>query len=100
MTTTKEEPQGRTFLGEVRNEVKPVAVALCADICLFLILLTALVVAFIALRLLAALGYLAERVAILESVHYWAYLAVFVMFLIDLILKIGSHIADRMRGNK
>ncbi len=55
---------------------------------LFILVLTAV---YLALGLLAGLGYDPQRIATFETVHYYAYLTVLGLFMVDLILRVLLH---------
>jgi di/tricarboxylate transporter len=59
------------------------------DVIVFLVILLALLFGFFGLRALRIAGYDTQRVATLETMHYWFYTAVFGLFGTDLIFKIG-----------
>jgi hypothetical protein len=85
------------LVSEIWSEHRPVFKALIADALLFLSVLCALLLCSASLHLLERAGYERSRLAFLESLHYYAYLAVWTMFLVDLILKLsctcfGDHI--------
>jgi hypothetical protein len=54
----------------------------------FLIIIGALLLGFLALRFLAGAGYDAQRIRTLGTMHYWFYAAAFSLFGIDLVFKI------------
>jgi hypothetical protein len=58
---------------------------------LLCILLAGLTISFLALGTLAGFGYPPERVELFETLHYWAYLAVFVVFLADTLRTVIFH---------
>ena len=85
------------FLTELWTEIRPSVTALLGDLALFIVWLGALTLVFAGLRGLSALGYRQERIDLLETLHYYAYLPVYVLFLLDLILKVGLHIFSRKK---
>lgn len=60
---------------------------LLRDILLFLIVLAALVVGYAGVAGLKALGMRPERVDLLETMHWYAYLAVAFIFLLDMVVR-------------
>jgi hypothetical protein len=59
------------------ENIEYVVGALVEDFIVFLVLIAGLSVAYLLLGILAALGYDSKRIETFESIHYWAYLAVF-----------------------
>lgn len=69
--------------------------ALIEDCMLLCILLAGLTVSFLALGAIAGLGYRSERVETFEVLHYWAYLAIFIIFLADTFRTIFWHLLGK-----
>ena len=82
------ETKNAPLLKEIWAEKRPVFKALVADVLIFLVVLAALFLCYIALRGMEAAGYPSERIARLEQLHYWAYVGVIGLFLVDLVLKL------------
>jgi len=61
---------------------------LLTDIILFLVILAALLVGFLGIAGLKALGMSPARIEILETMHFYGYLTVGGIFLLDMIGKI------------
>ena len=78
----------RHFLVEIWNENREVFKVLIADIVFFLTILFALFVVFLAFRGMEKAGYPPNRLATFETLHYWAYHVVLVIFLLDMIMKL------------
>jgi hypothetical protein len=73
------------------RNVEPLAGAIVEDIFLFAITVCGLGLAYLFLGILAGLGYRQDRIATLEALHYWAYLAVLFIFLLDMVVKVSMH---------
>jgi hypothetical protein len=58
---------------------------------LLFILLAGLTVSFLALGVMAGFGYKAERVELMETLHYDTYLACFIIFLGDMLRTVVWH---------
>ena len=80
-------PPKPTFKQKLWSSLEPVLVILLRDITLFLIVLAALVVGFAGVAGLKALGMPPERVEFLEAMHWYAYLTVAFIFLLDMVIK-------------
>jgi hypothetical protein len=80
-------PPKPTFKQTLWSSLEPVLVILLRDIILFLIVLAALVVGFAGVAGLKALGMPPERTEILEALHWYAYLTVASIFLLDMVVK-------------
>jgi hypothetical protein len=87
-----------TFRAELWRDIRPSVLALPGDVALFFLWLAALTLVFVGLRGLSALGYRSERVELLETLHYYAYLPVFAMFLVDLIWKVLAGLLWRKKA--
>ncbi len=81
-------PRSRDFLVEVLSENRPAFKAIVTDVVLFSFALLALVFCFLLLQCMGRIGYPETRIMTLESLHYWAYLVVFSLFMLDLIFKL------------
>ena len=79
-----------SFWARTWAEIEPGVRAVAGDTTLGVVLLGALTIAYLVLEGIKALGYPEDRVARLESLHYWAYLVVFVVFLLNLLYKVVS----------
>jgi len=75
------------FATSVWKEIRDRLVGVVSDACLFLVWLFILLVSFLALHAMARFGYPAERLDFIESIHYYAYLSIFVLFMFDLFAK-------------
>lgn len=73
---------------EVWEENRTVLKVLLGDLMLFLIVLLGLALCFLSLLGLKRIGYPSERVALLETIHFWAYVCVVLLFVTDLIAKL------------
>jgi len=80
-------PPKLTFRQKLWSSLESFLLILLRDIILFLIVLAALVVGFAGVAGLKALGMPPERVEILEAIHWYAYLAVASIFLLDMVAK-------------
>ena len=58
---------------------------------LFAIFAVGLTFAYLLFGIPAALGYNSQRIDRLETIHYWAYLVVFGMFMLDLVIRVMLH---------
>jgi hypothetical protein len=58
---------------------------------LFLIFLAVLTIVYLGLGGLAGLGYDPRRIQMFETIHYYAYLAVFAMFMVNLAIRVLLH---------
>ena len=81
-------PPKPTFRQKLWPPIEPVVLILLRDIILFFIVLAAMLVAFVGIAGLKALGMPPERLQILETMHFWAYTTVAFLFLFDMIMKI------------
>jgi len=68
--------------------MEPFVLILLGDILLFLMVFAALVVVYAGVAGMKALGMRPERVEVLETMHWYAYLAVAFEFLLDMVVKI------------
>ncbi len=73
------------------ENIEPAVSALVEDGLLLLIFVVVLTVVYLALGMLAGLGYDPRRIEMFETIHYWAYLAVFGLFMLDLVLRVLLH---------
>jgi hypothetical protein len=80
------------FPKDVWEDIRPAARALAGDVAIFLMVIAALAIAYLGLRTLRVIGYDSTRLDTLETIHYYAYLVVFTMLLLDLIVKIGARV--------
>jgi hypothetical protein len=80
-------PPKPTFREKLWPPIEPVVLILVRDIILFFIVLAALLVVFVGIAGLKAFGMPQERLQILETLHFWAYTSVEVLFLLDMVLK-------------
>ena len=85
------------FHEDVWEDVRPIVRAIVGDVLIFLIVLVALALSYLALRLLALVGYLPSRLEVLETLHYYAYLLVLVLLFFDLLGKIASRVLSSWR---
>jgi hypothetical protein len=76
---------------QIGHEIAPAAKAMLGDAVLFLLGLIILSASFLCLLGLQLLHYPVKYIAILESLHFWGYLAVLTVFLLDLVWKIAVH---------
>jgi hypothetical protein len=76
-----------TFKQKLWASLEPIMLILLKDIIIFLIVLATLVVVFAGVAGMKALGIRPERAEMFETLHFYAYLAVATILLIDLILK-------------
>ena len=81
-------PPKPTFRQKLWASLEPVVLILLRDIILFFIVLAALLVGFAGIAGLKAFGMPQERLQILETMHFWAYTTVAILFLLDMVLKI------------
>ena|ERR1017187_4873774 len=87
----------RHFIIEVWHENREVFKAMVTDVLLFLTALAALFGVYRLLHGMELAGYPHDRVSRLESLHYWAFLAVDVLFVADLILKLFTFLFLRRK---
>ncbi len=76
------------FIVEVWETKRELVKILLGDSFIFLTALFVLFVMYLGFRGLEKAGYAHERLAVFETLHYWAYLIVLVMFLADLVVKL------------
>jgi hypothetical protein len=96
MSDASGEPaQAEGLIIEIWTENRTIFKALVTDALLFMAVLGALLVCSVALHALQRAGYNQSRLAFLELIHYYAYLIVSIMFLIDLVLKLFMHLFRR-----
>ena len=81
-------PRTPSFSARAWEGIELKARVLCGDILLFLIAIAGLTLVFMALQGLSVLGYPPERIEILETLHYWAYVVILASFVLDLLVKI------------
>jgi hypothetical protein len=81
------QPSKPTFKQKFWASLEPVVLILLKDIALFFIVLAALLIGFAGIESLRAFGMREERLEVLETVHFWAYTAVEILFLLDMVLK-------------
>ena len=89
------QPIQRHFVIEIWHENRPIFKAVLTDVLLFVFVLAALVTCYLLLELIARSGYPHQRVEVLESLHYWAYLIAVSMFLMALLWKLFLHLFRR-----
>jgi hypothetical protein len=70
---------------------------LLLDTAIFLTILGILLISFLFLRLMAFYGYPQERIEVFETMHFYTYLPIQVMFGFDLVGKIAGIIFGRKR---
>ncbi len=78
----------RHFLVEIWQENREIFKVLIGDAFLFQTALALLFVGFLGLRGMEWAGFPHERILSVETVHYWGYHIVFVIFIADLIGKL------------
>lgn len=84
-------PPKPTFKQKLWSTLEPLVLILLRDIVLFLIVLAALVVVYAGVAGMKALGMRPERVEVLETMHWYAYLSVSFTFLLDMVVRIVLH---------
>jgi hypothetical protein len=67
---------------------------------LFLIFLFVLTVVYAGLAGLRLLGYDSQRIHTFETMHYWAYLVVLGLLLIDLIIRVTLYVTSHASRKK
>jgi hypothetical protein len=82
------QPPKPTFKQKLWASLEPAILILLNDIALFFIVLAALLVGYAGIGGLKAFGMPEARLQIIETVHFWAYTTVEILFLLDMILKI------------
>lgn len=95
--TMSQENRFGKFAASVWAEVNDRLIVLVSDACLFLLGLFVLFLAFLALHAMARFGYPEARVDVLETLHYYFYLALFFSFMVDVVLKTVIGIAKGIR---
>jgi hypothetical protein len=80
-------PPKPTFKEKLWSSLEPIVLILLRDIILFLMVLAALILGFVGVAALKALGMPPQRVEILEALHWYAYLVVASIFLLDMVFK-------------
>ncbi len=88
-------PPKPTFKQRLWSSLEPVVLILLRDIILFLIVLAALIVGFVGVAGLKALGMSPQRAEILETLHWYAYLIVASIFLLDMVIKTILEVARK-----
>jgi hypothetical protein len=73
------------------ENIEPAVGALVEDGILLLIFVVILTVVYLALGMLAGLGYDPRRIELFETIHFWAYLVVLGLFMLDLVIRILLH---------
>jgi hypothetical protein len=73
------------------ENIEPAVGAFVEDGLLFLIFLVVLTVVYLGLGMLAGLGYDPRRIEMFETIHYWAYVVVFGLFMFDLVIRVLLH---------
>jgi len=84
-------PTQKSFWAQRWENIEPAVGALVEDAILLMIFVAVLTVAYLALGMLAGLGYDPGRIAVFETIHYWAYVIVFGMFMLDLVIRVTLH---------
>jgi hypothetical protein len=74
------------------KDIRLAAIAVIADVAIFSLILMGLAVFYLGTLALRAMGYDAGRLATFDTLHYYAYLVVFAMGLLDLILKMFTRL--------
>lgn len=82
---------GDSFWRTRWNNIEAPATAIIEDTLLFLILIAGVTIVYLALVGLALLGYNPERIEMFETIHYWAYLVIFTLFMLDLVVRMVLH---------
>lgn len=85
-------PPKPTFKQRLWSSLEPFLIILLRDIALFLIVLAALVLGFVGVTALKAAGMPPERTQILETMHFYAYLIVAFIFLLDMVAKVSLEV--------
>ena len=80
------------FSKDVWEDIRPAARALVGDVAIFVLVLAGLSLVYLGLRTLRVIGYDQTRLETFDLIHYYAYLVVLVMLLLDLIVKIGARV--------
>jgi hypothetical protein len=62
---------------------------------LFAIFALALTFVYVVFGIMAWMGYNPQRIDRLETIHYYAYLSVFGLFMIDLVIRVLLHIVGK-----
>jgi len=75
-----------------KQHTEGVAAIIVSDALKTLLALALLTVVYMGIRLLALMGYPANRIDVLETLHYWAVLPLILMFITDLLTKIFSEL--------
>lgn len=83
---------GGQFRKDVWEDIRPPVRSIVGDVAIFMVVLAGLAIAFLGLHTLRIIGYDQTRLNTFETIHYYSYLVVLVMLLLDLILKIGTHV--------
>ena len=78
----------RSLIHEIWEEHRPIFKAVIGDSLGFLLVLTALLGSFWAIRVTEQAGYPKAWLRYMEAAHFWAYFSFFLMFLIDLGIKL------------
>ena len=76
-----------SFKQKLWSSLKDVVLILLKDIILFMIVLAALAFAYLGIAGLKAPGMAPERCQVLEIMHFYGYMAVLCIFLLDMVLK-------------
>lgn len=82
--TTRE----RSFWRQRWENIEPAVGALVEDGMLLLMFVAVLTMVYLALGMLAGLGYDPRRIEMFETIHYYAYVAVLGLFMFDLVFRV------------
>jgi len=84
-------PTQPKFREKLWKSIEEPLIIILGDILLFLVALGGLIVGMYAFPFLAAKGMKPERVELLETVHFWSYFAILLIFGIDMAFKMAAH---------
>jgi hypothetical protein len=80
-----------SFWRERWDNIAPAATALIEDAMLFAIFAVCLTFVYIVFGILAWAGYSPERIERFVTIHYWAYVTIFGLFMFDLVFRVVLH---------
>lgn len=83
----KFDEQSSSWAAQVWAGSRQATIAIAADVLIYCFCLAALMICFFSLKIFQWLGYSANRLAFFETLHFWAYWFLNLLFVWDLIIK-------------
>lgn len=80
------------LLSEIWEATRPVLKLFIQDAAFFCFILIIVLLSYFGLKVLKWAGYSQERIVVLETLHYWAYLTALTEFLVYLVWELFRHL--------